>query len=647
MKQSNLQTSTAKALTYLAAHQNSDGGFSSMSSLTLQPFEGHHTYRTTFVPALMLAALSNCAEAMHIRTGLAKFLLSQKSNRWSFNYWANDSFEATAMPYPDDLDDTFCAASALWLHDAALVDETALARLVKLLIAAESQPGGPYRTWVVPSDAPAKWHDIDLAINANIAYFLSLAARPLPTLTHYMEQCIKKQRLRSPYYPSTYPICYYLARAYLGPAQKQLAMYLLQQQTASGHWQTPLQTALAMSALVRLGHAELGDAAQFLLATQNENGSWNAEAICRDPMRERQTHYGGSTALTTTLAIEALHLWQKNAGRTPQPVRGRPLREPPLYTHISDQAQQELSRLPRDLHQTSLAALRFAVDGKNGKEILLLPYQFYKSLPSPPPLPERLFIDLGLANLYGWMAYTIYDDFLDNEGDPRQLSAANVAMRRSLQAFAQALPGNTAFLQVVNRTFDTIDAANAWEVAHCRFKVSASSITIGSLPRYGARTRLADRSLGHALTPLVILAATGTPPQSPAAQALLRALRHYIIARQLNDDTHDWRADLQAGRITYVVGTLLSELHLGFRQEQHFDNLLPHAERQFWHTTLPRICEVITRHSQRSRQELIKSNLLLPQNVLTQLLDGIDTTVATTLANVQQAENFLKSFIGR
>src|SRR5438876_3918375 len=149
------------------------------------------------------------------------------------------------MPYPDDLDDTFCALSALRLHDPDLVNEAALGRVVHLLVALETQVGGPYRTWIAPEDAPAVWRDVDLAVNANIAYFLRLTGTTLPGLTAIMEQGIMAKTLSSPYYPSLYPVAYFVARAYQGPEGVALANQLRSLQK-NDHWGTPLQTALAL-----------------------------------------------------------------------------------------------------------------------------------------------------------------------------------------------------------------------------------------------------------------------------------------------------------------------------------------------------------------------------------------------------------------
>jgi hypothetical protein len=641
----NVKSAIVKAIAFIASQQQPGGGFASFSSPQQAPFHPEHTYHTTFASALILAALCKMdgPDARAIRTKLANFLLRQKSEQWSFNYWARESQEYKAVPYPDDLDDTFCALSALWSHDASLVDGAALAHVVKLLLATESKIGGPYRTWLVPDGSAKVWQDVDIAVNANIAYFLSLAAQPLPKLTGYMERTITEQAYRSPYYPSPYPIVYYLARAYRGPKQQELASFLHTQQQENGAWGTPLHTALVVTSFVRLNEPVPEEAIQYLLSSQTADGSWNAEPFCLDPQRNGKKWDSGSSALTTAFIVETLQEYQNTRKSLSHKRPRRQKAVDPLDHQIIATATQELKLFGSDLSQTALATLRRTAASKDGQEITLLPYWFHMSLRISLALPNQLFVDLGLANLYGWMAYTIYDDFLDDEGDPRQLSVANIAMRYSLAAFQGALPGNTPFQEFVRIAFDTMDGANAWEVAHCRFAVKHGTITLDTLPAYGKLDRLAERSLGHTLTPLGVLAAMGVLPDSPQAQYLQAALRHYLIARQLNDDAHDWRADLTAGRITYVLATAIRALRLP-ADTLPLSELIPQVERQFWHHTLEQVCQKMEQHIKQSRLALRQSNLLTPENVIEKLLDGIESSVANTRSTITKTQQFLHTY---
>jgi hypothetical protein len=642
MTPEDLHKARRKAVAFLTQAQQPDGSFASQSSPTLTPFEPNRTYRTTFAPALILAALAHVPETTGINAKLADWLLAQKSPVWSFNYWAADAPQKRSLPYPDDLDDTFCALIALYLHDPSITDAACLGHVVKLLIAAEQQPGGPYRTWLVNDKAEAVWKDVDLAVNSNVAYFLRLVAEPLPNLTELMAKAIQSRRFTSPYYPPPYPLLYYMARAYRGPRVLELAEYILSLKH-DDWWGSPLNTALALSALKNTGQSKNHEITYAkLLSRQAKDGSWPAEAFCLDPSLKGRTHYSGSPALTTALILEALD----TSGLVKSPVQTRrPIgqRAANIYDRILKSAGGELKTLAPALRAPFQLMIDKIKQKGDNQEIILLPYLFYKSLADAAALPDQLFIDLGLANLYGWIAYTIYDDFLDDEGDPHLLSVANAALRYSLRHFELALPDHPDFQTVVRRTFDTIDGANARELAHYRFATDDHTITITKLPSYTRILAIADKSLGHGLTPLAVIAALGVSLSSKKAQLLSRAFSHYLVAKQLSDDLHDWEEDVHQGMITYVTAAILHDVSITPKTYK-LNQLLPKMQRRFWHHSVTRVCDEISRQTRLARADCRACGLLKDTNVIAQLTKSIDKMVAETLGEQSKAQKFLKAY---
>lgn len=646
-----IKAAVKRGAAYLAKQQQPDGGFISLSSPSaeLQPLAEAVVYRTNFVPAIMLAALAGArvTGTKTIRERLAAFLLGQKNPGWSFNYWSEAAPERKTLPYPDDLDDTFCALSSLFLHDSAIVNEEALAGAVKLLLAAETAVGGPYRTWLVPPDSKKAWLDVDLAVNSNVAYFLSLAGNGLPNISRLMDQAILSGRLESPYYPSAYPLAYFMARAYGdGEHKKALAGIVASLQATAS---TALDQALCLTASMKLKTRQPSQAAlKKLLALQLEDGSWPAAAFCVDPVRAKQTHYNGAPALTTALAMEALELHLRGNAEAPA-AKTKPsasLTDIKIQTAVLAAAKKNCQSLGQDLRQSTLQALKGLAVSSNGPEIITLPYKFNQSLAGPLKPVDGAFLEtLGLANLYGWLAYTIYDDFLDGEGRAELLSVANVASRASLDGFSDALPSaNEPFQSLVKTTFNTIDSANAWELAHCRLDFQDNKLLVDKrLPDYGNLSKLAERSLGHTLSPLAVLVASSVKIESRDFQQTQKALRHYLIARQLNDDAHDWETDLKNGHVTYVVGEILAAI-APKPGTYAVDSLLPKAKRQFWHDTLPDICRQMQHQVNLSRKALAEVKALKPINVITKLLDGIEDSVRETSSTQSQASNFLKYY---
>ncbi len=638
-----------KGIAFIASAQLPDGGFESFSSPAKSPFKPDLTYRTTFGPATILSSLAGVEnpEARKVCDALAAWLADQRSPHWSFNYWAKSAPECASLPYPDDLDDTFCSLIALRLHDPLIIDEECLGKVVKLLIAAEQQVGGPYRTWLVNEDAPAEWKDVDLAVNSNVACFLNLVAEPLPRLTALMDDAISARIFKSPYYPSVYPIIYFIARAYTGQNGGALARYLLDQKHGAW-WGSPLKTALALLALSSLGQPkDRSKAIAKLLEAQLPDGSWPAEPFCIDPSVNGRTYYSGSAALTTALVVNAIASQKKNVSAPTAGASPLDRTTDEAYRQVVAAAFSEVGALSPDLKQEASSMLRHMHNGDKDHEIVLLPRLFNSSLASPlDPSYSDTLDHLALANLYGWMAYTIYDDFLDGEGQPRQLSAANTALRRSVKHFDLALPDNPRFQKLVAQTFDTIDGANAWELANCRMEADGKAIVVTALPHYSKTLSLADRSLGHTLTPLGVLAAAGIESDSRSAVLVRRALRHYLVARQLNDDMHDWESDLRSGIITFVVASILQELAVA-PGKHSLVKLIPKMQRQFWHHTLGTVCAVITRHTALARQIAQSNRLLAQPNIITTLTDKIDASVLKTLEEQSKAQKFLAAYTGK
>jgi hypothetical protein len=631
-------------LDYLATHQLKDGGFSSFSSPSIQPFQPVKTYRTNFVPSLILAAISasNGPAAQAIRELLAGYLIKQAGGGWSFNYWARASREYKNQPYPDDLDDTFCALSALCLHNPKLIDEAVLTQAIKVLLAAETRVGGPYRTWLAPGGSAKVWRDVDVAVNSNIAYFLSLVSSPLPNLVNFIDRAIVNKELVSPYYPSAYPLIYYMARGYSGRHQQRLINGARDLALPAA---VALDLALVTSSLLRLGVTDQAPAIQNLLERQAPDGSWPAGAFCLDPAIEGQAYYSGAAALTTALVIEALELYRQIPDHHHQPVTRKisaAIEE--ARAGVLALAEAGCQNLEPTLRATTMDALRDLAASGNGAEITRLPAGFNRSLLKPLKTPpENFFDELGLANLYGWLAYTVYDDFYDGTGQINLLPTANVALRNSWRGFLGAMPGQPLFQTLLDETFDAIDGANAWELENCRFAVSGPNIKVQTLPDYGNLAKLAERSLGHSLAPLAILLTGGRRPDSPAFKHSRQALLHYLIVRQLNDDVHDWQSDLEQGHISYVVAWLLTDL--GVRSgNRRISTLTARARRQFWHHALPDLCREMQNHVELSRRELAASGLFTENNVVSELLSRLEISIADAAKSQHEAVSFLKHY---
>jgi len=289
----------------------------------------------------------------------------------------------------------------------------------------------------------------------------------------------------------------------------------------------------------------------------------------------------------------------------------------------------------------TLGMLETVVRADTNHEIAALAWMYGQACRGTQPA-AALYGHCGVANVYAWTAYTIYDDFLDEEGDPSLLATANYCFRAMLREYRAALPDAEEFQAFIESTLSTVDAANAYETTSLRFAATAGMLTIGTLPDYGTADLLADRALFHIIGPMGALAATGEPVGSETWDKTVTAFRHYLIARQLNDDIHDWVKDLQRGQVSYVVTALLR--YLGTTPgTYHLDELLGHARPIFWQAVLPGLCNTALEHIALAKQMPAADRAVFENSRLMQLFDYVESSMQAAKRQRDTGQNFMSA----
>lgn len=648
-------------LHFIAARQEKDGSFLSLSSPHKENFEGAKKYRSIFSTALIafcLDELKNENLAKSIQSKAIKFLLSQKSEHWSFNYWARNSQESKTMPYPDDLDDTFCALSAIYKHNPKIIDGAALAKIVAILTATEKKEGGPYRTWLVPENSPEIWRDIDIAVNSNIAYFLSLQEVELENIIAFIEKAIAEKKFFSPYYPSEYPVIYFISRWYKGGKVKEIIKFILSKKT-SNNWGNPLNTALAINSLINFGMPSENLKKEIDCLINNlSSGKIESFAFCIDPAIGGKTYYSGSPALTAAFCLEALAKSDglraaASGGRSSaaKPKEKQDKKELTIYNKIIAAAKKRFSALGPDLKKQSLKYFNEIIEKSVNKQITLLPYFFRKALGKKgEKISDEFIINLGVVNAYGWLAYTIYDNFLDDEGESIALSVANFCLRELSLMYTDVILNESAGWRsseeskIFNKIMSGIDSANSWELEYCRGKINGNTLTPPDpLPDYKNYSKLAERSLGHALGPVAILLTLGYKQNSKEIKNVLAFFRHYIIARQLNDDAHDWEEDLKKGHISAANTLLLKKLgKTGKKIDLKKD--LPDLQSIYWSSVILDICDEILKQIKKAKEVLDSISIIENKSILEKMLEPIESSARTAIAQQQKTSEFLENY---
>ncbi len=491
----------------------------------------------------------------------------------------------------NDLDSyvLFYALSVLYEHDTACLPPDLIAIAIKHLVDTEQTPGGPYYNALDDRTTQPDWLS-----NVSISRFIHHLGGPFPKLTAYIEQV---PAAHSRYYTAAWPLFF------LNPSHRP--------RTANQHQVTTPKN---------------------IAAPQLPDRSWPVVYIHKNPHGKPGLLYGSAGLTAAAMIARAEHTQPKATNDT----------SPNYYTRLAEAVRTDTAMLDPLIGRTLQGRLEKLISADTAYEIGPFAARFADALCTLHQPDPRILRALGLANLYNWMAYTIYDDFLDDEGDPHLLSAANTALRRAVALFCEAVP-SSAFARRVTQTFNIIDTANAWELKQCRFAVDGGTIHIKSLPDYGDLQNLHNRSLSHGLPVIGTLLAAGLPIDDPTVTTIYTSFKHYLIIRQLNDDLCDWRDDLQAGHISYVVARVLRDTKIP-PGKRLLRSLQAKLEPVFWEQSLPHIDSLVQHHAAQATQLLIGSNILRPDNFVLQLIHNLADSSAQMRAKHRQTNDFLQAF---
>jgi hypothetical protein len=268
--------------------------------------------------------------------------------------------------------------------------------------------------------------------------------------------------------------------------------------------------------------------------------------------------------------------------------------------------------------------------------------------------PLDIVEQLSLANLYGWMAYAIYDDLLDGEGDPSLLPCANFFLRVLMEIY-YSLDARIAGAQsLFCRTMNRIDGANAWEQRYCRIPCALASAPPDgqplprALPSFDEHQTLADRSIGHAMGPLAELLHIGYPAYSEEYKNVELFFRHYLIARQLHDDAHDWTDDLSRGRINSVSTLILGCFRKKYSDEDNGSmtiiKTLPELKKIFWEKIIDDVVRTITSHITVAREARERSRILTDTDFMESALRNLESGARRAIKERNEAVIFLNDY---
>ncbi|MEK7097511.1 MAG: hypothetical protein AAB906_01545, partial [Patescibacteria group bacterium] len=397
-------------------------------------YENDSILTTSFI--ILSLAGSNDKEAEDIIEKAAGFLVSRKDEDWMFN---------------KNLNTTFCALSALLLIKPEIFSGEALAKILSLLTSHEMKEGGPYKTFDHKKE-------IDLGANVAIAYFLKLKGAELPELNRLIDTALDMRNFSSFPYFSHFPILFLLSCFYRHKADH-FADFIMLEQDKGGKWRDQSDTSLAISSLLGFGVDPcLMDKNIGCLLMYPPEEIVHPSIFLTTKGKDGQDIFITSPALRIAFYVGALQRYGKKIENISDSKNKE--KEDHFYQEIKEAAERKPEMLQEDIRSETKKILSKIIRTDGNREILLLSYFFRKSLKQNKnfEIPDGLIKKLGVANAYLWSAYTIYDDFLDEEGRPQSLSSANFCLREFIFIFKDLLPGSD-FQDIFSAMMDDLDAA--------------------------------------------------------------------------------------------------------------------------------------------------------------------------------------------
>jgi hypothetical protein len=583
--------------------------------------------RVTFYAALIVCCLKkiHTEQSTNIKNSAIEFLLQQKSEQWSYNYWHRNSNESITTSYPDDLDDTFNALLAI---GPEYIDEHTWSHIIPLLTANEITEGGPYQTWILSStERTNTWHDIDPVVNSAILRFVKEYSITLPKVQNYIDDCIFQNKVHSKYYHEEIGVLYFISHSYNGEHAHLLVQKINNIKNDFGYWSSPLHTAYAISSLLRLGEnpQSVLPAVEYLLQSHCK-GQWQLSPIYIEKIANNKTEYSSCSAYISACCIEALQIYLDRI-KQETVITLHIEKELAFITEVINRCKKRFEDTSKVLqyHITSL------LDGLKTKdpqsEIILLPFYFAKQLNVE--IKPEVVLQLAVANTLGWIGYSIKDSLLDSEGSVELLPCATICVREA-NRILNSLHTRLIPQDYIEKVLDSIEISTLWEYSHC--KLNDKHIVPAVFPVYGTYQVLADKSYGHALGPVILSSYTNNENELSFIKDFFN---HYLIARQLNDDAHDWLQDLEQGYLN-SVSTEMIKITLTTEKTS--------LQSFFWNYHIDSTCEIILHHTNQARLNIQKITILEHSDFLENLLKPLEQSCYQALRERNKTQRLLKEY---
>lgn len=336
-----------------------------------------------------------------------------------------------------------------------------------------------------------------------------------------------------------------------------------------------------------------------------------------------------------------------------------PVKEPIAYDEneqrimgmIREKFNQRFTSFSPEIRQRASAAIEKTIRSNRDKQMSLMAYYTKIALgKNGESIPDELVADIGLANVFFWTAFIIYDDFWDQDeaADPRLLPIANIFARHYIDFFI-GLSEDQEFRSFFHGLMDKLDASNAWEVENCRARVEKNIFYIPSkLPDFGDYEIKYRPASGHILSTVAILTKFGEGLKTADWGNIVSYFKHYLIGMQLNDDAHDWEEDMRRGHLSTIVTLLLNDLRKNGWEKQtiDLDADLQEIRKTFWFITMPQYVKIVLAQTEASRKALHSISIVEAPEFLERIITATENVARQAERESTDSNALLEEYTG-
>lgn len=588
--------------------------------------------QTLFPIILILNSLNSCSfqQARSLKKSIANLLVQEKSSNQLFNYWFRNSVNYVKEPYPDDLDDSFCAWSALINFNRYLLEDGVLLQLSKILVLNQQQTTGPYFTWFVNKNDLTKWKNLDLVVNINIARFLATLRVSIKGLNDFIDEKIGNNEFSSVFYKDELASLYFLSYFYCGSMKnkvKEKIIFHLKQDFKDN------SVILLFIAAIRFGWKNLLSQKHLRMIDDMLciDGSIDAFDFYKYKNKITKKDYYANRVLSTAFYLELISLLdlakQKHQKQTKQEK---------LCIYI----QQKITGLyePK-VQETILQKAQTIIFNKQSDLALFLPYELVSSLQNKVLVKDQILLSLTVINLWAWLAYTIYDHFNDLENDAQEtLPIANLAFQMLIRE-VYLLPDSKFYLNKILNLFSIMEQNSLKEINVYRFKKDPwdqiALIKGAELANFSYQ-----KSIGQIFSVYFLLKYY----QLPERKAILSVLRYLLIVKQMNDDAHDCFKDLSFGQINSANYLLLKLIATRKDRDELLSSKIDDLKIIYYQQIIPVFSKKILNYIQKTKYLLSKQHLLKKDNFFKLILSNYETIVEKGLQERQDLDDAFTNF---